>query len=88
MAPIPPDDFWFSVNRLAQAYDETGRTDSERADEIIRRFRGLSAMARRQLLTDLYTLASNLPDLYPAIMAIERRETSDNRRGPFEAWRV
>ena len=48
----PPNDFWLAVHRLTAAYEAEGKTPTEREAKIVERFRGMSAIAQRELLAE------------------------------------
>jgi hypothetical protein len=72
-----PNEFWLCLHRLTDAYDSEGLTSDERANSILNQFRAMPGIAQRQVLADLVRLVTNLPDLYPLVIA-EANE-SDSR---------
>jgi hypothetical protein len=75
------NDFWISLNRLADAYANRGLTASERAASVLSQFEEMPPLAQREVLEALRGLAYQLPDLYTVIAArVYSREIARNQQ--------
>ena len=67
------DSFWLALHHLSRHYLTEGLTPAERADAIAEQFLKMPAVARRELLDDLWPLATNLADLYTVMLSLHRK---------------
>jgi hypothetical protein len=63
-AMVTITEFWPLIRQVAEAYDQSGLTADERTQAHLATFRELPATVRRQLLTDVFRLSLDLPELY------------------------
>jgi len=66
---IASNEFWLHLHRLAEAYDAEGLNTEERATNIISQFLEMPVIAQRHVLSDLISVATHVPDLYPLVLA-------------------
>jgi hypothetical protein len=57
------NEFWLSLHRLAESYQAEGVSPEERVASIVREFRQRPHLAQRELMADLVTVVSQLPDI-------------------------
>jgi hypothetical protein len=72
---ISPNEFWLSVHRIAVSYEAEGLTPAERTKNIIEEFRRMPHLAQRELLDDLFSIATHLPELYMLAIAAAANES-------------
>jgi hypothetical protein len=65
----PQNDFWLAVHRFTAAYEAEGQTPAQREAKIVERFLGMSAIAQRELIADLFTITVHVPELFTAVKA-------------------
>jgi hypothetical protein len=73
-----PEQFWQQLHTIAESYDHLASTSQERSSEAVRQFKEINPQARQELLSDLFRLATHLPDLYAAVAAAERAADDKN----------
>ena len=71
-----PNEFWLALHALSSAYTLEGGTPEERADQILAQFAMMPPIARRELLNELWPLASQLPTIYSRAIAAHRSDES------------
>ena len=57
-------EFWLTVHALLSAYKSEGRTRRERTQAIMDQFRRMPAIARKEVLEELFEVTGELPMLY------------------------
>jgi len=80
---VAPNEFWLNLHRLSDSYNCEGLSPDERAANIVEQFREMPLIAQRQVLGELLNVLTNLPDLYPLVVAAanESEQTAAKKRG-------
>ena len=79
-----PNEFWRCVHRLVEAYSSTGSTPDERVKNIVEDFRGMPAIAQREVLADLLQLAVHCPELYTQVAPLSNENERNKRNAPAQ----
>jgi hypothetical protein len=77
-----PNNFWLALHQLSKHYLAEGATPQERADAIAQQFAAMPAIARRELLSDLWPLSVSIPIVYTMLLSVHR--TAELREGAKE----
>jgi hypothetical protein len=77
---IAPNEFWLYLHRLAEAYDAEGLSSHERNENIVAQFLEMPLVAQRHVLSDLVLISTQLPDLYPLIVAAMNKIDTEHRQ--------
>jgi len=65
--------FWPALRVLADIFSAQGLTADERLGAVVEKFRELPPIVQRQILSDAFQLAMELPDVYTGIVAEANR---------------
>jgi hypothetical protein len=57
-------EFWLTIHALLSAYKSEGKTRRERTQAIMDQFRRMPAIARKEVLQELFEVSGELPMLY------------------------